>query len=315
MTIRYRKIFSILLVVAVAVVTGFSIGKIYLDQTVAPTNVTYNEVELRDSDSEVASLVAQTSNKGVMDFSAVQLFQIAEYNLSKQNKFRREMTGEVLSAGQLVNMRSIKIKDGDMLTYYKLSPSKNVMGIKTPKICSKISYNLKTERIEVVKDGVFEDNQAAPKDLFASFNSAGEVWSQEDYKKVFNSASPKASIMPYIISDKTVSSENCSQVVDNQDGTYTFEISLSGENLDKAACYYSYEILFSSGYSFPEWNKVKITVTVDSNFLFKTVEYLELYTVYNVPVMGKSGVQDTFKDVFTYNDDVLPYVRNSEVNV
>lgn len=305
MTHIYKKIFSLLLICAVAVATGLSVGKVYLDMTVAPGARSETEAELRASDAEILELYNRSNGAKVSDFSAIELWQIAEYKLSLQEKFKREMTGYVNSAGQIVNMKSTKIKNGNILTYEKLSPSKNVLGISTPNICSLITYNYKTPNsININTNGVFTDANAESKNLSASFSGAGQNYTQAQYHEIFNTL-PNSSVMPYIISEKTCDSASISAVVDNGDGTYNFEINLSGENLEKAALYYSYEILFSSGYSFPEWSSAKITVTVDSNFLFKAITYNESYMVYNAPVIGRAGVEDNFVDHFFYGDEAI----------
>lgn len=305
MTSIYKKIISIILICAVAVATGLSVGKIYLDMNTAPTGLSDMDTVYKASEEEVVALYNRSNGARVADFNAIELWQIAEYKLSLQDKFKRVMTGRVVSAGQPVNMKSTKTKNGDVYTYEKLSPSKNVMGITTPNICSLISYNKKLpNQVNINTSGVFKDSTAASKDLSATFSGTGQIYTQAQYEEIFHTM-PDRSVMPYIISDKTCDETCISQVVDNNDGTYTFVISLQGEYLEKAALAYSYEILFSSGYSLPEWSNAKITVTIDSNFMFKTINYIENYTVYNAPVIGKAGVADDFVDQFIYGDEAF----------
>ena len=305
MTHIYKRIFGMVLICAVAVATGLSIGKIYLDMNAAPEGRTETEAELRATEAEVLELYNRSTGKSVTEFNAVEIWQIAEYKLSLQDKFKKEMTGRVVSAGVPVEMHSIKIKNGNVLTYDKLSPSKNVLGITTPNICSRITYNYNSpNQIYINKDGVFADPNASSEGLTATFSGKGDLYTKDQYYETFRTT-PSSSVMPYIISDKTCDENSVSTVTDNGDGTYTFEINLSGENLEKAALYYSYEVLFSSGYSLPEWSNAKMTVTVDFNFLFQKIIYDENYTVYNAPVIGKAGVTDSFVDHFTYGDGVV----------
>ena len=248
MTSIYRKIFSMVLICSIAVLTGLSVGKIYLDMTTAPTGLDAMDTDFQATQGEIVSLFDRSKGASVSDFNGMELWQIAEYKLSLQDKFVREMTGEVVSAGVPVEMRSLKIKNGDVLTYEKLSPSKNVVGISTPNICSLITYNYKTpNKIYINANGTFLSGK-----LDGEFDGLGEVYTQAEYAEIFHTA-PNRSIMPYIISNKTCDDTCFSAVTENGDGTYSFEINLSGENLEKAALYYSYEILFSSGYSLPEW--------------------------------------------------------------
>ncbi len=290
-----------ILICAVAVLTGLSVGKIYLDMTTAPTGLDAMDTDFQASEADVLSLYSRSEDASVTEFTGMELWQIAEYKLSLQDKFIREMTGKVVSAGVPVEMRSLKVKNGDVLTYEKLSPSKNVVGISTPNICSLITYNYKTpNKIYINANGTFKSGEK----LDGEFSGLGEVYTQAEYASIFHTA-PNRSIMPFIISNKTCDDTCFSSVNDNGDGTYNFEINLSGDSLEKAALYYSYEILFSSGYSLPEWQSVKMVVTIDSNFLFQKVTYEESYTVYNAPVIGKAGVSDKFVDDFTYGEAVV----------
>ncbi len=305
MTRVYKKILSIVLICAVAIATGISVGKIYLDMNTAPEARSETEAELRATQEEIVSLYNRSNGAKVTDFSGVDIWQIAEYKLSLQDKFKRDMTGRVVSAGVPVEMHSIKIKNGNLLTYDKLSPSKNVLGITTPNIVSRITYNYSTpNQIYINSKGVLENPNAASADLKATFSGKGDAYTKEQFYEIFK-VTPDRSVLPYIISNKTCDETSVSAVVDNQDGTYTFEITLSGENLEKAALYYSNEILFSSGYSLPQWSDAKIVATVDADFMFKTISYEENYTVYNAPVIGKAGVSDSFVDHFTYGDAAL----------
>ena len=325
MTSIYKKIISIILICAVAVATGLSVGKIYLDMNTAPTGLSDMDTVYKASEEEVVALYNRSNGARVADFNAIELWQIAEYKLSLQDKFQREMTGVVTSGGMGimvdVPMRSIKIKNGNILTYDKLSPTKNTAGIDTPNICSKITYNYKTSnQANINTSGVFLDKNAASEKLSATFSGAGQNYTKEEYEKIFHTM-PNRSIMPYVISNKTCDTTNISIVTDNGDGTYSFEISLTGENLEKAAVYYSWEIYFSTcknvyiatdgtvvyenGYSLPEWKTAKINITIDSNFMFKSVTYKENYTIYNAPVLGRADVIDNFVDQFVYGDEVL----------
>lgn len=310
MAINYKKIISTLMVLVVAVLTGLTIGKIYLDKNSAPAALDYTEVELRATDDEVLSLCNRFSASGnnIMEFNGAELWMIAEKNLLEHQNFCKHMFGKVNSAGQDLKMRSIKLRKGNTLTYYKYSPSIKAMGIvDTPEICSKIIYQYnKPDAIEIVTGGIFVDKNVEASKLWAEFPMTGSIYTQEGYMEVFRTT-PKTSVLPYIISEKTCPESSVSEVVDNQDGTYTFEIKLTGESLGKAALYYSNEIRFSGGYSLPEWHEVKLTVTVsmvNGLLLFRGIESYEYYTVYGVPVLGSSPVYDYFTDVFTYDEEV-----------
>lgn len=303
MTINYKKIISTFLVFVLAVVTGFAIGKLYLDQNIPALPPDKTRAELYATDDEISTLIQRVqAGEEVLDFDGVQLWQIAEYNLFNAPRFRREMWGNVNSARFNLKLRSIKVKENNVLTYTKLSPPVSI----SPTICTKVIYDYnKPDQIEVINKGSFKDTSVPARELEGVFPAKGDMYTQEAFYNIFK-ALPDESILPYIISYKTCPKDSgiVGEVVDNEDGTYTFEIHLSGTNLDDAALYYSYEILFSSGYSFPTWNRVDLKVTIDENFLFRNITYHEQYKVSNVPVLGTTNVIDDFQDEFLYGDEL-----------
>lgn len=313
MTLVNKKLFSYVLVLLVAVATGFSVGKIYLNQNVAPAGSTGSYADFAPTQSEFESLYQQSLNGEVEDFDAMQLFQIAQYKLSMVDKFKCVTLGEVNSTGQIVNMKSIKTKDVNSIAYYKMSPSKSVLGIATPEICAKFDFNTKTQNTNITY-GSFVTNGPNSADLAAKFNGAGETWTKDKYVAQFKGTADQT-LLPYIISSKTCTADNLSTITDNGDGTYSFKITFSGHSVlrDVALCY-TEEIKFSCGYQTPslQWDNVEIDVVIDSNFMFKTIDYYESYTLYSpsIPILKKAGVVDDFSSVYYYGGDA---VLDSEV--
>lgn len=303
----YKKVISFVMIIAVALATGFSVGKIYLDMFgIKQLNITGSEAEFREDSRVIEKLVADSNTKDVMDFSGIELYQIAEYKLNQKSLFLKETIGTVTSTGQKMFMRSQKVKAGEYSTYYKLSPSKTVMGIQTPQVCSKINYNSKTKKIEIVPNerGVFTNTESSAT-LDADFSAKADVYTEEEYYELFKTS--PTTVLNYIVSNKT--SQNCvSDVRDNGDGTYSFDITYTNKDgVIDAAFFYSYEILFSSGYSLPYWDSVNITVTINSTFNFKTISYLEKYSVSSskIPLLGKASVVNDVVDTFYYDADSI----------
>ena len=311
---NYKKIISFLMIFAVALATGFSIGKIYIDQNALPS-MTGSESDYREDEETVKKLVLSSDGKSVMQFNGIELFQIAEYKLQNESvtpNFLKESIGVVTSTGVDVYMRSQKVRVGDDYTYYKLSPSQSVLGIETPQVCMRVRNNSKTGKIDVVdSDQGKMTNRSSSETLDAEFPANGSAYTEESYAELFKTK--PTTVMNYIVSNKT--SEGCaSEVVDNGDGTYSFELNYKnkGGAIDAAFCY-SYEILFSSGYSLPKWDSAKLKVTINSDFTFKEISYLEKYTMVSdkIPVLGKASVVNNFTDYFYYDiptisEKVLP---------
>lgn len=313
MTLLYKKIIGYVLVLLVAVATGFSIGKIYLNSNQAPAAASGVASDYMTPQNELESLYQQSLSKDVSSFNGIELYQIAQYKLGLVDQFKCVTLGEVNSTGQIVNMKSVKTKDANTICYYKMSPAKSVLGIQTPEICAKFAFNIKTAQTNI-SYGTFVSNGPNSEDLSAKFSGTGESWSKEKYIAQFKGTADQT-ILPYIISDKTCTGANATDLTDNQDGTYSFKINLEGHDVLKiAALCYAEEIKFSCGYESPslQWDKVTITVTIDSDFMFKTIHYDESYTLYSnsIPVLKKAGVVDDFDSVYYYGADA---VLDSEV--
>lgn len=303
---KNHSLFMIIAVVLVALVTGYSVGRIYVG-TLEPELINpYSIEELVEDNQVVEDLVSQSVGKTPDRFSAVQVYNIAEYKLNNSENFLKLMTGTVhnsMSGTQI--MKSEKIKVGNEYCFNKMSPN---LSLSLANVCSQVRYNSATQEIKVAENGTWIDTSEA--NLKAQFHTF-ENWSIEKYQETFN-ISPSI-VLPYIISSNVCFEENVSAVSKNSDGSYSFDINLSGDFLALAASYYTYEIKFSSGLTDnPTWKTLDMTVTVDSNFNFVSIEYKE---VYDMLYLGISvTVTDTFSETFEFDDiPAISEIRGSEV--
>ena len=298
---KYKRLTGIVLIVAIALVTGFLVGKIYVDNLEAPTQVSAEESSLRENEDTVKGWVEQAeSGKSATSFSAVELYNIAEYKLYHADKYYKLMTGKVsntFSAPQ--DMRGIKIFNDGILAYDKLSPS----GMSVANICSRVVYDTNSGKIKINPKGSWASGTAEITGVFDK--NKFDDYTLEEYKEKYNTV--PTNVMPYIISDITCSQkDSTTPVVANDDGTYSFSIELSGDNLTLAALYYSYEIQVSSGaMNLPTWKSLKMNITVDKDFNFKTISYIEVYDV-KMNILGgiTATVTDNFVDNFYFGDAV-----------
>lgn len=299
MTLFNRRFFSYVLIFAIAMVTGLSIGKIYVDNLEAPSTVSASEDSLREKESDVEEWVARAqSGASINSFSVVQLYNIAEYNFRNSNKYFKLMTGIVNAPmGIKQEMRSEKLFRDGVFVYNKLSPSTSSLA---PSICSRVIYDTNADTIKIAPKGTFDSNSDTIKGVF-DVNSYQD-YTMEEYVSIFN-ASPLNS-MPYIISSITLGQNKVSPITENGDGTYTFSIAIDGDYLALAALNYSYEIKFSSGMaSPPKWVSLNMIVTIDSDFNFVSIDYNEVYKM-NVSGIGMMTVTDEFFDRFYFGDQV-----------
>lgn len=300
MTINYRKIISTLLVFVIAVVTGFSVGKIYVDNLEVPQVVGVSEDDLREAKELVKQWATESKNKKPSDFNALQAFLIAENNLNESEEFYKIMTGMVFAtAGVRQQMKGERLKKDGVFYYNKLSPSTSSL---SPAICSRIIYDTrKQDEIKVYPTGTFESTSP---DIIGSFSETNlKILTLEKFKETFNTA--PSTVMPYIISSNTWK-EGKNIRPEKSGGNYVFSISIDGANLTLAGLCYAYEINFSSGMgSLPKWVSLEMKVMMDENFNFVQIEYDETYKM-NAPVIGWTPVNDKFVDKFYFPQTALP---------
>lgn len=293
--LKSKRIFSVLLIVLVAVATGFSVGKIYVDNIEVPTTVSANEEDVREKDTDVKKWVDRASaGASATSFTAVELYNIAEYKLYHANKYSKIMTGVVNAPmGIKQQMRSEKFYNNGKFVYNKLSPSTSSL---SPSICSQVLYDSNIQKIKINPKGDFDKNSEIIKGIFDK--NKYQNYTMEQYKTTFNSVPTKT--LSYIVSSITCAQNKLSPVTKNSDGTYTFEISMDGNYLALAGLYYAYEIKFSSGMAdYPKWVSLNMTVVIDENFNFKTINYNEVYKM-NVSGIGMMQVTDVFVDNFDF---------------
>jgi len=302
---KFKSIFGILVVFMVALVTGVTVGKLYVDSIPANVVVNMTEAELRDSDAEVEKLVKRSETSRPDSFSAVQLYQIAEYNFNKKDAFYKTSNGFAKNMVGAQTLRSYRIlRDGEYL-FDNLSPGQI-------DVITRIRHTVGTDLVTRNTKGVWE-NSSKQKGIFDT--NKDEKYTIEQYTEKFN-AHPLSSIT-YVISSKTCPKDSATRVSKTNDGNYTFKISLSGNYLTAAAVHYSYEIFYTSyglltaeakrDTILPAWRDMEITVVVDSNFDFVSIDYNERYYVNTK--FGYQAVNDVFRDEFFFDLDKIPSIE------
>lgn len=339
-SISLKKIFSFVMVLVVAMASGFLIGKIYIDSTyVPPLDMSGTEADYRDDEEikKVESLVALANGgKDLSEFSQLELFQIAEYNLEHSEYFLKEGLGTAASCGATCNMRLQKIKYGDHYGFYKFSPSEKVMGVETPAVCVRTIYDAKKHTMDLIKvkkpNFISRDannmqvefsNTTASGNVVLSYKNAGGKTAEELYAKRFKTVPTRA--LSYLITSKTTTAENFSETTLNEDGSCTFDIKFVPENSTiTATLYYSREVQFACSYSVPYWTMAKgrdysilLRVTIDKNFKFKQIYYYESYTEYgakdvddpyaidNIPLLSSAPVINEYTDYFYFDKETI----------
>lgn len=297
---KYKKYVAIVLVVFASLVTGLTVGKIYVDNLESESIVSALEKDIREENSTIEKWVQEAKkNNDPTKFTAVQLYNIAEYQLFNADQYYKLMTGTVNApAGIKQKMRSEKLHVGGedgTLVFNKLSPSTSSLA---PSICSQMIYDYSTQGIKINSNGVFDSTSTEIKGIFDKTQFVD--YTMDSYKEIFNTEPTKT--MPYIISSKTCAQNKVSGIVNNGDGTYSFKIAIDGDYLALAGLNYAYEIKFSSGMKDPpKWVSLEMDIVIDQNFNFVSIDYVEQYKM-NAPVIGMATVKDEFFEIFKFKD-------------
>lgn len=289
----------------VALVTGVAVGKIYVDSIPANVVVNMTEAELRDSDADVEKLVKKSKSSRPDSFSAVELYQIAEYNFNQKEAFYKTSNGFAKNMVGAQTLRSYRIfRNGDFL-FDNLSPGQI-------DVITRIRHTKGTDLVTRNTNGVWE-NGSKQRGIFDT--NKDEKYTVEEYTKKFN-AHPLSNIT-YVISSKTCPKDSATRVSKTADENYTFKITLSGSYLTAAAVHYSYEIFYTSyailtaeakrDIILPAWKDMTMTVVVDSNFDFVSIDYDERYSVNTK--FGYQAVNDIFREEFFFDLDKIPSIE------
>lgn len=302
---KYKTLFGVLAVLLVALVTGVAVGKIYVDSI--PVNIILNatEAELRDSDEIIEELVERSKKENPTAFTAVELYEIAEYNFNQKDAYYKTSNGRAINLVGAQTLRSYRLlRDGEFV-FDNLSPG-------MIDVCTRVRYTVGEETATRNTEGKYTDSSKTK----GSFDSAyDEEYTLEEYYEKFN-CYPTSGVT-YLISTKTCPEDACSKVTKTSDGNYTFTISLSGTYLTAAAYRYSYEIFYTSygvltseakeNIILPAWEDMKMTVVIDENFDFVEISYDENYKVNTK--FGYQSVNDVFTEKFVFDVEQMPLLE------
>ena len=293
---KYKKLFGMVAVCLIALVTGVAVGKIFVDTSVVAQSVSGTYRDYQDSDSDIEALVnkSKTAMPNSNSFNAYQVFEIAQYNLYHSENFYTVMKGSVDagSLGGIQNQITTSAKTGNTFVMNKLSPGRIVpiVDIDTNvTVLTKYEIGSSTVSLNAKGDWVSRDMDT----MSATYDDATTVsYSLDEYEEKFK----KLPTMPilYVVSSKTCGQGTYSAVEKDSDGNYTFDITITGDYLYAAGIYYAKDVEFSSG-GLPAWQSLKITAKVDQKFNFKSIRYEDCY------VMSMMSVKATVRDDFTQN--------------
>ena len=312
--LKFKKFFIYGLVVLLAVTSGLVIGDLYID-TIIPIVDTFStqESEIRDDEDEIEALYNQAISGQKTSFSAVELYQIAEYKLKQIDSYMKVLSGDVVSTGFGQSLRSNKVLYNDQFYFLKMSPSNISLA---PSMAVWINYEVGSDTVLINESRNRSDiTGSSPEDYDILLGREGATeWTLGKYKSFFktNVDTP----LTYIISEFTTSEGNYStNVTLDENEQYVFEITMTYKYASFAALYYSFEIAHfleannvpttppQSSSDLPQWESVTIKGVIDKDFNLLTLSYVENYSV-NIPING-ARVTNTLTDTFYYDQETI----------
>ena len=291
----------------VALVTGVAVGKLYVDSLPANLVLNTTEEELRDSEEDILKLVKKSASSRPDSFSAVELYEIAEYNFNHKDAYYKTSDGDALSVKKQGLHSTKLLRDGEYI-FDNVSPG-------TINVITRVRHTVGTDVVTRNTEGDFAPGSGKKKGVW---NDKDNVkYSVKEYTEKFNNK-PLNNIT-YVISSKTCPQGAASKVSKASNGNYTFTIKLSGNYLYYAAIHYSYEIFYTS-YNIltseaqkktilPAWKSMEMVVEVDSNFDFVSIKYDEKYVVNTI--FDWQTVNDVFTERFYFDLKDMPTVEEA----
>lgn len=312
--LKFKKFFIYAIICVLAVTSGVLVGDLYLD-TILPFVDTFStqEADIRDDEKGIQKLYESAISGKKTSFSAVELYQIGEYKLKNQKSFMKILKGDVVSMGAHQQLRSNKVMYNNEIFYLKMSPSSMSMA---PSMAVWMNYELGGDTVLLAesrnKSDIVGDNPENFDILLGREDAT--TWSIEKYRNFFKT--DITTPLTYIISSNTTAEGIYSKNVTlNEQNQYVFEITLNREYASYAALYYSFEITHfldaktipttppQSGSDLPKWDSVKIVGTLDENFNFVKLEYVENYRVNQI--IPDVPVTNTLTDTFIYDENEI----------
>ncbi len=217
--------------------------------------MSFSTVNNNNSAEKNMTLIANYNTSNVQTLDSISVFLKAQENLNKATNVRLETKGEVKSF-VTQNIYVLKLYDGK--TYFTQN----------------ITTGFKTfaNRIYLSDNKITTIGGTKVTDTNATWNGTTKTYTLQEYKNKFH-FTPE-SYLPYTIN--AISITNSTQPIENENG-YSFTLTLHPEISTKQ---YAQNIKTTLGTnSLPVFNDIKLKITVDQNFNFKTIETTETFTI------------------------------------
>ena len=282
-----KSIIALIVVSLVGILTGVFVGGYFIGAPSVDYSQ-YNEAELRD---DTAKLSANAGTNSPSKYLAYQIFEIAEYRILQHGSFYVDGTGKVatIASQEIVSIKAYEDIDGGR--FYKENLS---VGIK--KVGERTLY---TKGGEVTLWAASKVNE---KTLTATYKEPKTKTYEEI---VATNGVPTDAFVGYIVSSKTVLNPNDKATkITLENGTTAYQFELKLNPVASVLNYVKQMKNLSKLSSYPAFSDITLTVVVDEDYRFISIDTLEHYTVNYMGV--NAGCTGTLYEKFEYRENTIP---------
>lgn len=257
--------FQIVLIVVIAVAgvaSGFYCGNLYL--STKHKKVDYSKFSEKDLLPNFKEVLERNSGKSLSEVSPVDAFVIAQYKLENSEHFIATSNDSLTHNYGKQNVYTYKHKLNGVILTKEITTSKMISLAKKFK----------------VEDGkVYLYNGDPTSSTEASWLDNFSTYTPEEFKNVVGLNAYTA--VPYIVSEKTVSSEDKNAFVAGSgtrlnNGGFRFTLSL---DTSSSVINYVKKIKYMSGLSdYPTFSTLNLTFDIDKDFNFINITTSEVYS-------------------------------------
>ncbi len=264
-----KRLLNFCVLLLCGMVTGVGLGTWYYN-TVLSSNVNWEDAiaerpiyEQSALDTRQSALDKLASGATMNDLTLAENYQIALYNFENSQNYTLSATGKIATIATQTIFAEKKF-DGNL--YQSITISTGFMNI-----AERAQMQANSNSVTTVKGNNITQTSA-------TWNGAQNTYTLDQYKTL--SGGLPSSCQNYIISDKTVLNNNDQITVIQQDnGEVYYQFTLTLDRMYSALNYIEQIKYTSSLSSYPEFESILQTITIDSDWNFVSIDTEEHYSI------------------------------------
>lgn len=282
-----KSIIALIIVSLAGILTGVFVGGYFIGAPQIDYSK-YKEVDLRD---DVSALSAKVGNNLPTKYTVVEVFETAEFRMFTHGGFCASGTGKVatIASQDIVGMKAFDGVD----TYYKENISVGIKNVAERTLYKK-GENATFWEADKINKKTFEVKYKEPK--------------TRTYEDIAEVGGVRAdSFIGYIVSSKTVINKNDKpKKITLEDGSAGYQFKLELHPVLSVLNYVKQMKNLSKLSSYPSFKDITLTVVVDEQYRFISIDTLEHYSVNYMGV--NAGCTGTLFEKFEYKENAIPEI-------